>query len=799
MIRLNFIFVFLLSLSCVCFSQNKTILQAKGLLSNVEVIRDNWGVNHIYANNQHDLFFTQGYCAAKDRLFQFEIWRRQATGTVAEIMGANELKRDIGTRLFKFRGDMQKELAHYHPQGASIIQAYVDGVNAYVLETRKDASLLPVEFRLLKITPQLWTPEVVISRHQGLLGNMPDELQYARAIARVGAEKVKQLKWFHPKDPNLELDSAIDTSSLQHDVLGLYNAYRKELVFDQLLSKTDEDQDAVYYRKEIPTLPFETFKEPEPQGSNNWIVSGKRSTSGYPMLANDPHRKIAVPSLRYIVHLVAPGWNVIGGGEPEIPGVSIGHNEYGTWGLTIFETDGEDLYSYDLDPTDLTRYKYKGVWVKMKEIHETIKIKGAQDQEALLRYTIHGPVTYIDTMHKKAYAVRCAWLEPGGAPYLSSLRIDQATNWDDFRNACSYGNIPGENMIWADRKGNIGWQAVGIIPVRKNFSGLVPVPGDGRFEWDGFLPIKERPHLLNPSNGFFSTANQHVTPSDYTRWDAIGYTWADPYRGNRINEVLASDNKMSADKMKLLQNDYTSLPARTLVPILLTLNFNDSIIQRAKNSLSGWNHSLQKNSIAASIYVMWERQIMLNAIKQFVPDQIKSFITLQTYTVLDWMQHPEKIFKQNPTVQRDAFLRDAFEQAVLNIQLKLGKDMNSWQYGQDKFKHVLLEHPLSTGVKDAMKTKLNVGPAPRGGNGSTPGSTGGADNQVSGASFRMIVDTEDWDKTWMINTPGQSGDPGSRFYRNLFPLWANDEYFPAYYSKDKILKVAAERVVLTKK
>jgi len=205
-----------------------------------------------------------------------------------------------------------------------------------------------------------------------------------------------------------------------------------------------------------------------------------------------------------------------------------------------------------------------------------------------------------------------------------------------------------------------------------------------------------------------------------------------------------------------------------------------------------------KNSIAAGIYVMWERQLMLNAINQFIPDQIKKYITLQTTTVLDWMQHPEKIIKENIAIQRDALLRKSFEEAISNMQMKFGKNMSNWQYGQDKYKHVLLEHPLSAGVNVELKRVLNVGPALRGGNGSTPGSTGGADNQVSGASFRMIVDTEDWDKTLMINTPGQSGNPSSRFYNNLFTLWANDEYFPAYYSKEKIVQAASERVVMAK-
>jgi penicillin amidase len=790
----------LLALSFLsCFSlfgiaQTKKLLTVKGLYASVEVLRDQWGVNHIYAENQHDLFFSQGYCAAKDRLFQFEIWRRQATGTVAEILGERELKRDIGTRLFKYRGDLKTELNHYHPQGEAIINAYTDGVNSYIDEVLSHQELLPIEFQLLKILPGKWTPDVVISRHQGLLGNITEELSIGKAVSKAGAEKVKELMWFHPKDPDLRIDSAINQKLLNDNILELYNAYRKEIVFEASdISKADEDPDAVMNLLKQPiSNVYQPAFEHGIDGSNNWIVSGNRTASGHAMLANDPHRKIAVPSLRYMVHLVAPGWNVIGGGEPEIPGVSIGHNEVGAWGLTIYETDGEDLYVYDLNPKNLSQYFFKGHWENMKLIQERIEIKESRTELINLRYTVHGPVTYIDSIHQKAYAVKCAWLEPGGAPYMASLRIDQSKNWESFREACSYSHIPGENMIWADTAGNIGWQTVGIIPIRKNFSGLVPVPGDGRYEWQGFLPIKERPHQLNPSKGFLATANQNVTSEDYTHWDAVGYTWADPFRGNRINEVLAKDDKINIAKMQSLQTDYYSLPARSLVPMLLPLVFEKTQTQQSILQLKNWNYILDKTSIAASIYAMWERQLMKQASKQFIPENIKDLVSIQLSKLISWLEKPDSKFGIDPVKGRDTFLKICFENAIDELEKKLGSNIANWQYGQEKFKHITLTHPLNSIVNIPLKNQLNLGPLPRGGNSYTPGSTGGADNQMSGASFRFITDTGNWDDAVMINTPGQSGDSKSEFYRNLFPLWANDQYFPAYYSKDKIIKFTKE-------
>ena len=777
------------------FAQKKTSISIKGLLAKVEVLRDQWGINHIYASNEHDLFFTQGYCAATDRLFQFEIWRRQATGTVAEILGQRELKRDIGTRLFAYRGSLQKELEQYHPRGAAIIQAYVDGVNAYITRILKTPDKLPIEFRLLKILPGKWTPAVVISRHQGLLGNITQELNIGRAVAKVGPDKVKQLMWFHPKDPDIRLDSSLQGDVLQKDILSLYNASHSDIVFQAGdIDKKEEDEDAVLNMLNSVIPANNILPEKEMEGSNNWIVSGTRTASGHAMLANDPHRKIAVPSLRYIVHLIAPGWNVIGGGEPEIPGVSIGHNEEGSWGLTIYETDGEDLYVYDLDPAHLSHYRYKGKWVSMKSIKETLHIKNGKDTIITLYYTQHGPVTYIDTIHHKAYAVRCAWLEPGGAPYMASLRIDQAKTWESFREACNYSHIPGENMIWADRKGNIGWQAVGIIPIRKNFSGLVPVPGDGRYEWEGHLPIKERPHLLNPSQGFLATANQDVTPLNYQHWDAVGYTWADAFRGTRINEILQTNDHITIGQMQLLQTDYLSIPARMLVPLLKNIPFSDSLSVFSKEKLMNWNYILDKNSKAASIYAMWERQLFMNANKSFVPLEIRPWISLQLTKIIEFLNMPDIIFgnDENRNKKRDDFLKTSFEQAIRALELKLGKDTLNWQYGQAAFKHITMEHPLNNILNKEWKSKLTVGSLPRGGNSFTPGSTGGTDNQLSGASFRVIIDTGDWDKTVMINTPGQSGDVSSPFYQNLFSLWANDQYFPAYYSKDKIRKTTVQ-------
>lgn len=758
----------------------------------VEVLRDKWGVNHIYAKNQHDLFFTQGYLAAKDRLFQFEIWRRQATGTVAEILGRNELKRDIGTRLFKYRGNIETELNHYHPEGSKIINAYVDGVNKYIKEININPENLPLPFKILDLKPGLWTPEVVISRHQGLLGNIGSELQIGRAVAVLGEQKVKELLWLHPKEPILKLDSKIDKDLLFEDILEPYFSFRKPLIFSNDVIKKE------YSRTQIASKLLYPKEDSLAIGSNNWVVSGSKTSDGNTYMANDPHRRIAVPSLRYMAHLNSPNWNVIGGGEPEIPGISIGHNNYGAWGLTVFRTDGEDLYQYDLNPDNPLEYKFNGKWEKMKVIKEKVNIKGGDSKEVTLKYTHHGPVSYINLEKNKAFAVKCAWLEPGGSPYLASLRMDQAKTWEEFREACNYSNIPGENMIWADKKGNIGWQAVGIAPIRNGFSGLVPIPGDGSHEWEGYLPIIEKPNEINPKKGFIATANQNVTSKDYKNWNAIGYSWSDPYRGDRVNQVLNDDNDLNMEKMKSLQVDVMSLPAKILVPFLKSISFDDKqneIVSRLFN----WDFELTPNSIAASIYVSWEDELKNQAFINFVPEKGKKYITsIQLKKIIDWIQNPtENHFGFNPIQGRDEFLKQSFINGIKNLKDRLGENIENWNYGQEKFKHSKINHALGNIVNQEVAEKLNLGPLPRGGNAYTPGSTGGNLNQSSGASFRMIVNTGDWDDAVATNSPGQSGDPESPFYSNLFSDWASDNFFPIYYSKEKIKSVTYSQTLFS--
>ena len=774
-------------------------LQLPGLGAPVDIVTDRWGINHIYAETEADLFFAQGYAAARDRLFQFEVWRRQATGTVAEILGPRELERDIGARLHRFRGDLTTELNHYHDRGDQIVPAFVRGINAYIDQTAANPDLLPIEFELLGIRPQHWTPEVVISRHQGLVGNVSSEIRNAQAVSLLGAEAVKELNYYYG-NPDLTIDPAINVSLLSGDILDLYRAHRRSLRFQP------EDVAAVYrgdaetFERLASALPSEIDMKQEDYeaiGSNNWVVAGSRTLTGFPLMANDPHRAQGAPSLRYWVHLVEPGWNVIGGGEPVLPGVSIGHNEYGAWGLTVFGQDNEDLYVYDINPANPNQYRYLGRWETMTVIEDTVPVKGEASVDVELKYTRHGPVLFEDTTNNKAYALRAAWLDYGSAPYLASLRMDQARTWEEFREACSYSRIPSENMIWADREKNIGYQAVGVSPIRRTHSGLVPVPGDGRYEWDGYLPIKALPNLLNPEEGFYGTANNYTVPDGYPYWEALHYTWGDQMRVARVEEMLDAGQHMTVADMMRFQHDELTVAGRNIVPLLREVEIGDPQVAGLRDMLLAWDYVLDRDSVEAAIYATFERRLRDNVRDAVVPAEARDVIRgINTKRLIDWLVAPDGRFGDAPVAGRDAVLAASLTETLADLTERLGSDMANWQYGQEAFKHALIRHPMTAAVSPDLRRRLDVGPLPRGGYGGTVHNTGGGDNQTSGASFMIVADTSDWDNSVGLNAPGQSGNPDSPHYRDLFELWARGKYFPIFYSRAKIDSVTESTTLL---
>lgn len=766
-------------------------INVSGLNEPVEIIKDKWGVSHIYAQNQSDLFFAQGYNAARDRLFQFEIWRRKATGTLSEIMGEKALEHDKGARLLRFRSDLKAELAHYHEDGTEIINAFVAGVNAYIIETEKNPSLLPFEFDLLGIKPERWTAEIVISRHNALTGGISNEIMLSKAITALGEEKVREYFPFE-RDTYLKPFDGIDLSTITSEIMKGYRASRSMPQFDESDLKNAKQTATINNR--INQFQENFFDDPiegiNNIGSNNWVIDGTKTKSGMPLMANDPHRTIQNPSLRYMIHLNAPAkdgkraWNVIGAGEPVLPGVSIGHNEFGAWGLTIFRIDQEDLYGYETNPENPHQYKYNGKWANMHVEETVINVRGQGDVTETLKYSVHGPVLYEDQKNNIAFGLRAAWLDIGATPYLASLRMDQAETWDEFREACSFSGLPGENMVWADRKGNIGWQSVGLTPIRFGWDGSLPIPGNGEYEWAGYIPIKQMPHISNPKSGWYGTANHHNVPSGYPNLFADFYS--DPARFWRLKEVMDKAENHSIEDSMALQYDNKSMNAEKITPIIKELRVPQEL-RPAHSILTNWDHRLDRDSAAAAIFDIWE-QAMINLIflKNVPEKQMENVSMPGRQRVTEWIVDPkEGIFGSNPEKTRDQFMLQSLQIAVDYLTEDFGKNMDNWSYG--KLHYAEINHPLSHLVDEATKKQINITPLPRGGGSNTLNANTGNDKQLSGASLRMIVDTADWDLAVGTNSPGQSADPRSLHYDDLFEGWNKGDYFPLYYSKDKIM------------
>ncbi len=789
---------FACALATVRSTSDAQSLRVQGLRASVELLRDSAGIVHIRAQNEHDLFFAQGYSAARDRLFQLELWRRQATGTMAEVLGPRWVDRDRASRLLKYRGSMTRELAHYHPRGAAIISAFVAGVNSYVEQVRRDPSLLPPELVWLGITPGRWTAEVVVSRHNALASNAREELGTARAVRAIGEAAVRARRSFEPEGARLALDSAVavllDATS-DNGAMAAYDGFKNAPVF-----RATEVAAAVRRRADSTTQ-ADTASANGPEAdrweSNNWVVDGTRTRSGKPIVANDPHRAITTPSLRYMVHLTAPGWDVIGGGEPAIPGVAIGHNRVGAWGLTVFGIDSEDLYVYETSANKARGYRYGARTEQMREVLDTIRVKDAPSQVVRLRFTRHGPVLYEDSTRRVAVALRAGWLDVGGAPYLASLRIDQAQSWAQFVQALSYARMPALNWVWGDTSGVIGWHSAGVAPIRKEWDGLVPVAGDGRFEWRGYLPILELPHVVSPPRGVFGTANAFNVPRDYARMDAVARSWAEPFRLQRLTEVLDTLRQADVQTMARLQHDETAMAARALVPLLRGVEFTSELSHAAKDSVLAWNGVLSANSVGAALYALWERRLLAHTADMVVPIAARSTLRgVPLSKTIGWLTQVDSILGDNPITARDFLVFRAFNEAVQDLSRRFGRNMADWRYGDAKLHHARIAHPLDALVADSLRVQLSPGPRARGGYGNTLNATGNSDNQTAGASFRVVIDVADWDAAIVTNTPGQSGDIRSPHYSDLFSAWARGEYVPLPFTRRAVERRLESRTTI---
>ena len=724
-------------------------LDVPGLREPVEVIRDEWGIPHIYAQNDDDLFLAQGYVMAQDRLWQMEMWRRWHEGRLSEIFGPEAFDYDLRTRQMMFRGPWdESEWTSYHPDGERIFTAYANGVNAYISQNRDN---LPVEFQLTGVQPDPWTAKTVVLRWaqvglSSVRGHAISELSLAMNVGRFGAEEANRRA---PPDPwdDLQVPEGLDVSIITQEVLSAMRAGDG----DPFGGRLPDLEVVERYRHLTPVVRTAQVSNPQiaTEGSNNWVISGDRSPTGVPILSNDPHRRIEMPALRYFVHLNAPGWNVIGGGEPPFVGVDAGNNERMAWGFTFAGTDMVDLYVEEVDPENPNLVRWQDGWEPLRVIEEEIEIKGEAPRTVELKFSRHGPVIYEDTENHVAYAVRSVVQDPGTAAYKGSFKMAQAESCEDFFERAMYWMVPTHSLICGDVEGNIALQVTGLTPDRDGWNGRLPVPGTGQYEWVGFR--SDLPREFNPARGYIATANNNVHPPGYEGRPVFYHSsrGVETSRITRLHQILGTDRLFSVEDHQAIQHDAYSLRSEGDIPAFRGWTSDVPAVERARALIADWDGVLTRESTAAAIYVQWTRSAGARERNSAEANEERRVLT-----------------------------EEGLEQALRTLTEDWGADWAEWRYGRGN----------QSGLRHMFIPNFDLPAVER------PGGFGTVN--ATGANFRRIIDLSDLDRSVATNAPGQSAQPGSPFYGNLSDHLGNGEYFPLLFSREAVEGNVAHRLTL---
>jgi penicillin amidase len=621
-------------------------------------------------------------------------------------------------------------------------------------------------------------------------GNWDNELTRARLYATLGQEATDELVPGYPFDtrPVIAPTSQLATAAGSSAGLAAAPAVDWTRVSTKLIGRPPGA---------LGTGPL--------LGSNNWVVGGQHTASGLPLLANDPHLGIQMPSIWYQVGLHAPGWDVTGFSFAGIPGVIVGHNERIAWGVTNVGPDVQDLYIERVNPDNPNQYEYMGEWRDFNVIEEVIKVNGGEDVVLTVRETLHGPVIS-DVLDDQPDVLALRWTAGSGPSRIlqSVLSINQAQNFDEFREALRYWDIPSQNFVYADVDGNIGYQTPSLIPIRTNGQGMVPVPGwTGEYEWEAYIPFEELPTLYNPEQGYIVTANHAVVDEAYPYF--IARDWASGDRGQRITDMIEqaiAEGPIDADDFARIHSDSYSLRAAGYVPLLTGLSSDDAAVQRALDTLGQWDYQERRDSVGASLFEIFYMRLAHNVLADDVGEENVSdaystiyFHQLAQDTAARWWDDattPE-------TESREDILLRSLAEAVTWLSENLGGDMDEWTWGR-LHTATFASTPLGESGIGPIESLVNRGPFP---------ADGGSDlvnaNNWSWAepaavrshpSMRMIVDMSDFDASrWVIPT-GQSGHPFNAHYDDQIELWLNGEYLPMRSSRAAVEDAAVDHLLL---
>jgi len=795
------------------FPQTNGELKLAGLDGPVDVYRDNMGIPQIYASSLHDLFMAQGYVHAQDRFWQMDFWRHIGSGRLSEMFGETQLKTDTFLRTLGWRQIAEQEYASYDPKSVAILNAYSDGVNAYLADHQGTA--VSLEYGVLKLLtpgykPEPWTPVNTLTWGKAmawdLRGNMDEEIERAILLKTLTPDQVSQLFPVYPSDhpvivPEMGTPTANPLTTASLPDLDLASVQARFSSLDALLGPSGAGI-----------------------GSNSWAVSGSLTATGMPLLANDPHLSIQMPSIWYQVGLhcrpvsTTCPYDVTGFSFAGVPGVVIGHNQNIAWGFTNTGPDVMDLYIEKINPDNPNQYEYNGQWVDMTLRTETIAVGGGKPVNLTVRSTRHGPIisdAYADLAKFDTtagvplpanYAISLRWtaLEPSTI-FQAVWGFDTAANWDEFRQAASKFNVPAQNLVYADVKGNIGYQTPGNIPIRKNGDGRLPVPGwTDQYEWTGYIPFDQLPSVLNPAKGYIVTANNAVVGAGYPY--LITSDWDYGFRANRIATMIESaPAPIDIPYIQKMQGDDYDANAATFVPLLeqLTIPAKTPNQAVALDLLKNWDYQVRMDSAPAVVFEVFWKNLLADTFDDDLPknywpqgssrwdEVMRNLVKLPNDPFWDDKTTPNRV------ETRDAILLRAFTEAVAEIEKLQGGNPAKWNWG-DLHTATFANPTLGASGIAPIEALFNRGPFRTNGGEAIVNATGWDATKGYSVnwlpSMRMIVDLGNLANSVTVHTTGESGHAYNPHYIDMADLWRNIQYYPMLWDETTITTGATDHL-----
>ncbi|MCB9134403.1 MAG: penicillin acylase family protein [Anaerolineales bacterium] len=744
-------------------------LRLDGLTAPTTIYRDASGIPHILAENPHDLFFAQGFVTAQDRLWAMESARRAAHGTLSEVIGDRGLKNDTMMRIIGMTESAEADWKTLDAETQAALTAYADGVNAFLTQAN---GKLPLEFKILGITPGPWTPidSLVFGKlvAWGLSNNYLDELIISQLTQTLTWEETLSILPDYP-GPDVIPDA---NASLLPETIAALRATTQAWTATNPLARPD-------------------------QGSNAWVVGGSHTASGMPLLAGDPHQSLSMPTLWYEVglHTTDNQYDVVGASLPGLPGIEIGHNARIAWAVTNARPDVEDLFIETLNE-DGTQYEFDGAWKDLSFREEIIQVKDAAPVTINVRLTHHGPlITDATPDSPQTLALRWTGSDQGRPLAQAILALNRAANWDEFRAALAFWQLPGMNFVYADTEGNIGYQMSGAVPIRaeNDVYGLLPVAGaDAKHEWVGFVPFEELPSALNAKDDFFASANNRPAGLDYPHF--LSHYFQPPYRVALISETIRnSQNVISEDFANLQANWHSDINLQVAQTLVAEATPQTQEERNAVALLKNWDGNMTPDSAAASLSeVAMHHLLRLTLGNKLDAEAIDAYLNLAGYPYM----FLQKLLDDPANPWWNGRRAEGLSAALSAAVNELGADSTLWAWG-NLHQHTFA-HPLgSIGV---LKPIFNRGPFPTGGNWNTVDSGAYTPDKpyamTLGPAYRLIADPGDWDASLSIIPSGQSGQPFSPHYADQIEAWLAVEYHTLPFSLEAIQTQAENKLVL---